>query len=103
MSDQDTRNPDSQDENLEQSTGGFAGQTGYNTNFSEGQYVDNSAADDTAVDDRAGSYEKGYGTPDRETALTPQSPRDPIGDDEPSNNYTEGRELNPDGDLVVED
>jgi hypothetical protein len=104
MSDQETRPSDAQDATLEQATGGFAGQTGYNNDFTEGQYNNEHVApSDGTVADRAGSYESGYATPDRDSALDPQSPRDAVGDGEPSNNYTEGRELDSAGNLVVED
>jgi hypothetical protein len=104
MSEPKQRPADAQAESLEQATGGFAGQKGYNSDFAEGQYNDeHSASADGTVDDRAGSYESGYAKPDRDSALTPQSPRDAVGDGEPSNNYTEGRELDSAGNLVVED
>lgn len=95
---------DAHDASLEQATGGFAGQTGYDSDFADGQYNNENIvnADGTSAD-RAGSYESGYAQPDRDSALTPQSPRDAVGDGEPSNNYTEGRELDSAGNLVVED
>ncbi len=104
MSDQEKRPSEAQDESLEQATGGFAGQTGYNSDFTEGHYdSERIAHPDGTVDDRAGSYESGYATSDRDSALTPQSPPDAVGDDEPTNNYTEGRELDSAGNLVVEE
>ncbi|MBA3469391.1 MAG: hypothetical protein H0T53_07060 [Herpetosiphonaceae bacterium] len=103
MSDQKKRPSDAHD-SIEQATGGFAGQTGYNSDFTEGHYDNASVVpSEGTVDDRAGSYESGYATPDRDSALTPQSPRDAVGDNEPSNNYTEGRELDSAGNLVVEE
>lgn len=103
MSDQETNSPESQDASLDQKTGGFAGQAGYNNEFAEGGYRDQNTAEGGNVEDRAGSYEDGYRSPDRDTALDAQPPRDPVGDGEPSNNYTEGRELSQDGDIVVEE
>jgi hypothetical protein len=103
MSDQEPNSPAPKDANLEQTTGGFAGQAGYNNDFAEGSYRDQDTAEGGQVEDRAGSYEDGYRTPDRDTALDAQPLRDPVGNGEPSNNYTEGRELGRGGDIVVED
>lgn len=103
MSDQNTPTPEKSGESLDQATGGFAGQAGYTNEFVDGRYVDQNTADAGDEEDRAGSYEDGYGAPKRDDAIHGQPPRDPVGKNEPSNNYTEGRERDAEGNEVVED
>lgn len=85
--------PKNPEEPLNDKTGGFGGQSGYDSEFKEGRYDNPGVAESGDVEDRAGSYEDGYRSPDRDGALDAQPPRDPIGRGEASNNYTDGRDL----------
>lgn len=105
MTDPQANLPDneSQDEELEQRTGGFAGQAGYNSEFAEGGYHDRETAESGANEDRAGSHEDGYAPGSAGDALKAQPPRDDVGNAAASNNYNEGREIDEAGNTVVED
>ena len=54
---------------------GFEGQAGYDNQFADGVYHNPEVVDSGGtIDDRAGSYEKGYGVPDRQSDLEAQMP-----------------------------
>jgi hypothetical protein len=93
MSERQESEAENREEPLKDKTGGFSGQQGYTSDFNDGQYANQDVADSGAIDDRAGSYEDAYRSPERDDAIDGQSPRDPVGRGEPSNNYTDGRDL----------
>lgn len=73
------------DNDLKEKTGGHTGQAGYDNQFEQGVYKNSDTAAAGDVSDRAGSYEDGYATPDRSSAL----PAGQSGVDTSHTNYTD--------------